>query len=237
MFTAPVKAPARYAARPVYFREHGSRMYSAFSYWFARLLGDVPTIIAEILAYSILAYFAAGLTLVSGGTHFALFLAILLAVRVMGLMWNETVTGYFGDPAAGTALFAVTVIFCMLFSGFLIQHDSIPRGWIWMYYISFIRYPLSFVSANELRDIDYFTCDSSLLGTPTDSVCAIPASQYVNGAPKACPVQCGPQLLDQFGIDYSNNDMGMYYGVVCLYAIAFTIFSYLTVRYVNHVKR
>ena len=68
-------------------------MYTAFSYWFARLLGDVPTIIAEITVYSIIAYFAAGLTLVSNGTHFALFLSMLLAVRVMGLMWNETVTG------------------------------------------------------------------------------------------------------------------------------------------------
>ena len=208
-------------------------MYTAFSYWFARLIGDIPTIIAEITAYCLIAYFAAGLTLVSNGTHFALFLAILLAVRVLGLMWNETVTGYFGDPAAGTALFAVTVIFCMLFSGFLIQKPSIPNGWIWMYYISFIRYPLSFVSSNELRDIPYFTCATSQLQQVTDSICVLPDSQ--NGL--ACPIQCGKQLLDQFGIDYSNNDMGLYYGVVCLYAIAFTILSYCTVKYVNHVKR
>ena len=233
VFSAPVKAPARYAARPVYFREHGSRMYSAFSYWLARLIGDVPTIVAEITSFCLIAYFAAGLTLASHGTHFALFLAVLLVVRVMGLMWNETVTGYFADPAAGTALFAVTVIFCMLFSGFLIQHDSIPRGWIWMYYISFIRYPLSFVSTNELRDIDQFTCDSSQLTAVTDSVCTIPASQ--NGL--SCPIQCGKQLLDQFGIAYSNNDMGEYYGVVCIYAVAFVFLSYCTVRYVNHVKR
>ena len=142
-------------------------------------------------------------------------------------------TGYFGDPAAGTALFAVSIIFSMLFSGFLIQHNSIPRGWIWMYYISFIRYPLSFVSANELRDIDYFQCDQSLLNPPTDTVCVLPASQ--NGL--SCPIQCGKQLLDQFGIDYSNNDLGEYFGVVCLYAIFFTFLSYWVVRKVNHVKR
>ena len=131
VFSAPVKAPSRYAARPVYFREHGSRMYTAFSYWLARLIGDIPTIIAEITAFSLIAYFAAGLSLASNGTHYALFLAVLLMVRLMGLMWNECVTGYFGDPAAGTALFAVSVIFSMLFSGFLIQKPSIPNGWIW----------------------------------------------------------------------------------------------------------
>ena len=102
-----------------------------------------------------------------------------------------------------------------------------------MYYISFIRYPLSFVTTNELRDISYFTCDTSQLAAVTDSVCILPASQ--NG--KACPIQCGKQLLDQFGIEYSNNDMGEYYGVVCLYAVAFVLLSYCTVRYVNHVKR
>ena len=131
VFSAPVKAPARYAARPVYFRESGSRMYSAFSYWFSRLVSDVPTILAEVTVFALLAYFTAGLTLVSHGTHFALFLALLLTVRVMGLQWNEVVTGTFADPAAGTALFAVSVIVSMLFSGFLIQKNSIPNGWIW----------------------------------------------------------------------------------------------------------
>ena len=131
VFSAPVKAPARYAARPVYFREFGSRMYSAFAYWFSRLISDVPTIIAEVTVFSLLAYFTAGLTLVSHGTHFALFLALLLAVRVLGLQWNEVVTGTFADAAAGTALFAVSVIISMLFSGFLIQKNSIPTGWIW----------------------------------------------------------------------------------------------------------
>jgi ABC-type multidrug transport system permease subunit len=132
VFSAPVKAPARYAARPVYFREHGSHMYTAFSYWVARFLGDIPIILAETIVFSVIAYFAAGLTLVSNGTHFALFLALLLTVRVMGLMWNETVTGIFADAAAGTLLFALSVILCMLFSGFLIPRNSIPTGWIWM---------------------------------------------------------------------------------------------------------
>ena len=237
VFSAPVKAPARYAARPVYFREYGSRMYSAFSYWLSRLIADVPTILAEVAVFAVLAYFTAGLTLVSHGTHFALFLAILLTVRVMGLQWNEVVTGALADPAAGTALFAVSVIVSMLFSGFLIQKEFIPTGWIWMHYLSFIHYPLFFVVSNEMRDITQFTCDSSLLSAPTDSSCAIPDSQYVDGQPMACPIQCGAELLDQFGIPYGNGDMVLDYFVVVIFASVFTLLSYLVVRNINHVKR
>jgi hypothetical protein len=233
IFSAPVTAPARYTARPVYFRESGSRMYVAAAYWIGRTVADMPTVVAEITVFSVLAYFTAGLTLASHGTHFALFLAVLMGVRLMGLRWNEVVTGALGDPAAGTAMFAVTVIICMLFSGFLIQKDIIPNGWIWMYYISFIRYPLSFAASNELRDISEFTCDAAQRTAPTDTVCLIP-EEYNN---LACPVQCGPELLDSFGIKYSDSQEGLDFGVLMIYMIAFTLLSFFVVRYINHVKR
>jgi ABC-type multidrug transport system ATPase subunit/ABC-type multidrug transport system permease subunit len=233
VFSSPVTAPTRFAARPVYFREYGSRMYSAFAYWVSRTLADLPTVVAEVTVYSVVVYFAAGLTLVSHGTHFALFLAMLFAVRLMALRWNETVTGGLGDAAAGTAMFAVSVIIMMLFSGFLIQKDIIPTGWIWMYHISFILYPLNFAASNELRNIPQFTCDSSQLASVTDTVCAIPADQ--NGL--ACPIQCGPQLLDTFGIQYTDAQEGLDFGVLCIYVVAFTLFSFLVVRNVNHVRR
>jgi hypothetical protein len=92
---------------------------------------------------------------------------------------------------------------------------------------------LSFVAVNELRDIEYFSCDSTLLSAPTDSVCQIPT--YQNGL--ACPVQCGKEVLDQFGMAYSEVDMGLDYGVLCIYTLAFTFFSYLVLRSINHVKR
>ena len=106
-----------------------------------------------------------------------------------------------------------------------------------MHYLSFIHYPLFFVVSNELRDITEFTCDSTLLSTPTDTKCVIPSSQYVNGQPMACPIQCGVELLDQFGIPYSNGDLVLDYFVVVIFAATFTLLSYLVVRNINHVKR
>ena len=106
-----------------------------------------------------------------------------------------------------------------------------------MHYLSFIHYPLFFAVSNELRDLTQFTCDSSLLATPTDLKCAIPASQYVNGQPMECPIQCGVELLDQFGIKYGNGDLVLDYFVVIIFAAFFTLLSFLVVRNINHVKR
>ena len=90
-FSCAIIFPALFQARLIYFRELGSRMYSAESYYFARLLADLPFSIGESMLFCVILYFASGLSLASGGTPFALFCLIYWLNRMMGLAFAEMV--------------------------------------------------------------------------------------------------------------------------------------------------
>lgn len=44
-----------------------------------------------------------------------------------------------------------------IFSGFFIFRDNIPKGWIWMYYISFINYAIAALLINEFEGSTSYT--------------------------------------------------------------------------------
>uniref|UniRef100_A0A803P520 ABC-2 type transporter transmembrane domain-containing protein n=1 Tax=Cannabis sativa TaxID=3483 RepID=A0A803P520_CANSA len=68
-----------------------------------------------------------------------------------------------------TVVVAILAYF-LLFSGFFISRDRIPRYWLWFHYISLVKYPYEAVLQNEFDDpIKYFVkgiqiSDQSLLG-------------------------------------------------------------------------
>jgi len=62
------------------------------------------------------------------------------------------------DAGGGAALQSTLFTIFFLFAGFLIVEPQIATTWIWMYYLSFIRYPLDFLLSNEFSDV-VFDCD------------------------------------------------------------------------------
>ena len=108
-----------------------------------------------------------------------------------------------------------------------------------MYYLSFIRYPLDFLIANEVLNLD-FTCDDDQVITQPfepnlcpDTVTVFPAPGYA----RKCPIACGKDLLSQFQIDYGDSDIALNLGLVFVWLAGFLALGYLALRYVNHIKR
>ena len=54
MFSTNAFLPEIYFNRPIYFREYTANMYSSFSYFVARYLGDAPYVVFECILYSLL---------------------------------------------------------------------------------------------------------------------------------------------------------------------------------------
>ena len=50
------------------------------------------------------------------------------------------------------AMMNVFPMFFLLFSGFFVLPDEIPKPWIWAYYISYCSYGLQGLSINEYED-------------------------------------------------------------------------------------
>ncbi len=122
-----------------------------------------------------------------------------------------------------------------IFSGFFIARVNIPSGWLWMYYLGFLRYPLSFGVANEMRGLQ-FTCEASQripFNPATQSTpCELPAGQTT-----ICPIQCGDGLAHSVGIATEGADYTSYLIIVFAYAIGLRVLGFLAFKYINHIKR
>jgi ABC-type multidrug transport system permease subunit len=167
---AMAKIPVLLSSRLIYFREKNSAMYSPIAYYTGRVLGDQPYIIAETLIYTNIIYWTAGMRTDVAGSHYGLYVLCFFLVRSTGFAFVE----FFGAlaPSGEAAISGVGSVFTMfqLFTGFLIRKSAIPRGWIWMHWLSLFKYPVSFMIANELSGLE-FSCpnNNGAVSLPFDS--------------------------------------------------------------------
>lgn len=97
-----------------------------------------------------------------------------------------------------------------------------------------IRYPLELLAANELRFLDFTCAPSMLMPAPSGyNVCPLPASS----SGRKCPLQCGSELLSQFGMESSSDGMWLNYFVIVIFMVGFRILGYAALRFINHIKR
>ena len=86
-----------------------------------------------------------------------------------------------------------------------------------MYYLSFIRYPLDFLLANELSSVT-FDC-----------------SGYSDIA--QCPVPVGDVLLDTFGVQYSTGERAINFVALWIFWGGFLVLGFFALKFINHIKR
>jgi len=248
MFSTNAFLPEIYFNRPIYFRESTANMYSAFSYFVARYIGDAPYVLVECLLYSML-YFWVGMNGYHHDRGYGYWLWLLLALRWTGI----ALTHLFGTAIAApdfAATLLITFYQVMLaFTGFLIPGPSIPSWWIWLYDVSFIRYALDTAVYFNFIHED-FTCDGNYVpvAAPYTAGCPVPADQTAaaNGRPQSfggqdviykCQISCAYDIFEQNGIEWESSKVVRQFAILHCFAIFFFTCAFLALRFINHVKR
>lgn len=229
--SAVVKLPEQFTSRPVYFRETTSAMYSPSVYFWARFIVDIPFVIVEVLILLIMIYFLSGL---SG--NFGTFLALLFGARITALNLVYIICSVSSTIELANSFVSVVVTIANLFSGFLIAKAAIPGPWEWMYYLSYLRYPLTAAAQNELGSHSSFECETSELFSislsQNEVVCPTTPGQTLR-----CPLMCGDDLLTTLGLSTSDQDMAQNVGITYVFAAGFGVFALLALKYVNFIRR
>ncbi len=230
--------------------------YTTGPFFLSRVLCQLPWILFEVFPLALLVHFISNLS--SSRSNIALgwmFLCFVL-VRYASLTVTYCIGALFSEPNNANTLHATYLNLLFAFTGFLIRGPAIPRGWVWFYHLNYLRWALDFLSASELRHRERLTCPDSdyVLADPVAFGDRCPASSYttVGASPSLlppgavdftpstllkCPFACGPDLLDQFGIGYSDGDMAMQLGLVAVFAVGFGIAAFLALKFINHIRR
>ena len=232
--------PEVYMTRTLYFREHSARMYSAGAFFVARYAGDAPFVIAEMLITSLMIYFMTHLQEADHARNFGFFFWCLLVFRWMSIAMTHT----FGTVVASPGFAATTLIAYMntLFAscGFFLVRPSFPQWWVWYFDINPLRYPLDFLVQREYVD-DTFYCDlpkEGILVYSDYDTCPLPADALQpSGFILKCPYQCGKDFLEHFGVDYSDTWQVRNFAIAHCWAIFFFFTAYMSLRFINHIKR
>jgi hypothetical protein len=126
-----------------------------------------------------------------GGSFWTFFMVLALE-NFVGLSLGIMLSACFSNVTMAAQVAPAVVILFLMFSGFLINEDSVPVYFVWLKEISFIRYAFKAVAVNEFQDAS-FDCNLCPIGpiSPDDD----------------CDLYCvteGQQVLKQLKFDQEN---------------------------------
>ncbi|CAM6105617.1 unnamed protein product [Calypogeia fissa] len=161
--TLPIFLQERY----IFMREIAHDSYRISSYVLAIALINIPFLLVLAFAFSITTFWTVGLS--GGAMGYIFFLLTLWASFWAGNSFATLLSALISNVITGYAVVVAALAYFLLLSGFFIERNRIPRYWIWLHYVSLIKYPYEAVLLNEFdgrSSACYETADQILSGTP-----------------------------------------------------------------------
>ncbi|XP_051121646.1 ABC transporter G family member 6-like [Andrographis paniculata] len=184
-YTCADALPIFLQERYIFMRETAYNAYRRSSYVLAISFVFLPLLIILAAVFAVVTFWSLGL----GGSFFFYFL-IILASYWAGNSFVTFLSGVVPEVILGYII-VVTLLGCsLLFSGFFINGDRIPKFWIGLHYISLIKYPYEAVLKNEFQD---------------SGECFVRGVQIFDGTPlAAAPEALKIEVLGRMGISGLN---------------------------------
>ncbi|KAG6473644.1 ABC transporter G family member 1-like [Zingiber officinale] len=131
----------------IYLRETAFNAYRCSSYVLSNaVITFLPLVILAITLVSII-YFAVGLA--GGIDGFVFFFLTILATFWAASGFVTFISGVLSHVVLCYTISAAVFSYFLLLSGFFINRNRIPSYWIWLHYISLVKYPYEALMTNE----------------------------------------------------------------------------------------
>ncbi|XP_057433871.1 ABC transporter G family member 23 [Lotus japonicus] len=145
-------------ALPIYLQERSVLMkeasrgaYRISSYMIANTLVFLPFLFVVSILFAVPVYWIVGLNPSLSAFTFFTFVVWLIVLMASSLVLFLSAVS--PDFISGNSLICTVLGAFFLFSGYFIPKESIPKYWLFMYYVSLYRYPLDALLTNEYWNV------------------------------------------------------------------------------------
>ncbi|CAF2267070.1 unnamed protein product [Brassica napus] len=146
--------------RYIFMRETAHNAYRRSSYVISHSLVTLPHLFALSVGFAATTFWFVGLN--GGLAGFIYYLLIIFASFWSGCSFVTFVSGVIPNVMMSYMVTFGYLSYCLLFSGFYINRDRIHLYWIWIHYISLLKYPYEAVLHNEFDDPSRLSEDHSV---------------------------------------------------------------------------
>jgi ABC-type multidrug transport system ATPase subunit/ABC-type multidrug transport system permease subunit len=168
--------------RKIFLFQHVDGLYSTLTYYVAKLMAEIPNFLITNIIFGTIFYWMANLKPEAGA--FFLFICISFLITNTAFAFGVGVIGLFPNPAVALNIFPLFFIPQMIFSGFYISANTVPPWFVWIEYVTFLKYSFAALAENEMEGAEFYCTDQEL--------------QDRGGV---CVLTTGEAVLDFFGLD------------------------------------
>jgi len=126
---AMVLITKQFPARSIYYKHQDANFFPTWTYVVGRSVASVPTALLDAVGYGTIIYWFVGLAWDDGAnisSYFMFMFLILLTALTTGLFFS-IFTGVVKVVTIAQSCMSITAILFVLFSGFTVQPDVIPK--------------------------------------------------------------------------------------------------------------
>lgn len=192
--------------RNILTRETSRGAYRVSSYVLSSTLVFLPFLLFIAILFAGPVYYMVGLAPQLGA--FLFFLLVIWLVLLTANSFVSFCSALVSDFIIGNTVVTGFMGAFFLFSGFFIAKDYLPKGWLWMHYISLFKYPLEALLINE-----YSHVADKCFGPDYDGKCFVTAHN----------------VLESLFLDGDNKWVDL--GIMAGFAVAYRILGYIALYY------
>lgn len=130
--------------RPVFLREHASKMYGVIPYFLSKSIAEFSLLLIQIHLTLLINYFGIGLHGIFH-VHFGALFLLAIATSSIALLIGSSI----GNVKTAMEVTPLAFVPQILFAGFFIQMEQVPVVFRWLQYFCSLKWGLNIVQANE----------------------------------------------------------------------------------------
>ncbi|RLN95393.1 hypothetical protein BBJ28_00012190 [Nothophytophthora sp. Chile5] len=148
--------PTFMAARDIFYKQRGANFYRTASYVLSCSVAQLPLAVGESLIFGTLVYWLCGFVASAG--PFIVFMVMLILTNLAFAAWFFFVAAIAPDLHISKPLAMLSVLFFILFAGFVVPKNQLPDYVVWIYWLDPIAWCMRALAVNQYRSSEFDVC-------------------------------------------------------------------------------